>query len=76
MAASAQMSSPLVVNQRRELLSDGTRVLSARILHWRTRIVVDQAKMATGEDVSTELLKVQLPTDALKKLCVAWRQDD
>ena len=64
---------PYVLHQRRELLSGEKKVLSARLLDWSElgSIMVYQAKMATGEDVSIELFKVQLPAASLKKLAVA-----
>jgi len=70
MAASAP---PYVLHQRRELLLEKKKVGSARLLDWSEpgNIMVDQVKMATGEDVSTELFKVLLPAASLKKLVVA-----
>ena len=61
--AMAESAQAYALHQRRELLLDGKKVCSAPLLDdWSKpdRIMVDQVKMATGEDVSTELLKVQL----------------
>ena len=69
-AASAQT---YAIHQWRVVLSEGKNVCSARLLNWKKSdsIMVDQVKMATGEDVSMELLKVQLPKVSLTKLSVA-----
>ena len=63
MAASAPT---YALHQRRVLLLDGTKICSGRLLDWKKSdsILVDQVKMTTGEDVSTEILKVQLPDPA------------
>ena len=69
MAASGQT---YVLHQRRELLLEKKKVASARLLCWKNfdSMVVDQVKMATDKDVSTELLKVKLSTALLSRLTV------